>query len=304
MRAVQDRWLDAADGARLRWRLWPAPADAHTVMLVQGGRSECAERYDETAAELIRRGYAPLSLDWRGQGRSHRAGRHPQSGHITDVGQLLDDLDLVFGQVVRPMAEGRPIAVLAHSMGGAALLAWLMRRDPGIRFAVLSAPMLRIAHISPPVRMIIAPIVRLMLALGQADAYAWGSADWSERKHRFEDRYLTQDRARYDATIALFRDTPELRVGGVSWGRLGAWLAQERAFRRPGALERVQTPLMITSSGGETLVDNAAIVRAVQRLPHARHVHFDTALHEVLQETDALRNAFWAEFDRFTADLA
>ena len=73
-------WLKTSDGTRLRAGFWHAAAPKGTVVLLQG-RAEYIEKYGRTAADFAEAGYATLTLDWRGQGRSTRALADPKVGH-------------------------------------------------------------------------------------------------------------------------------------------------------------------------------------------------------------------------------
>ncbi|MEY4305747.1 MAG: hypothetical protein RIT52_1922, partial [Pseudomonadota bacterium] len=60
------RWLQAADGVQLRVGVWPEGGTKGTVFLLPG-RTEYIEKYGRAASDLAQRGYATVSIDWRGQ---------------------------------------------------------------------------------------------------------------------------------------------------------------------------------------------------------------------------------------------
>ena len=55
-------WLTAEDGVRLRVAVWPQGSKG--TVLILPGRTECAEKYGRTAADLGRRGYASVAVDF------------------------------------------------------------------------------------------------------------------------------------------------------------------------------------------------------------------------------------------------
>src|SRR3982074_3953795 len=62
-------------GARLRYACWNVPGTARGTVVVLTGRGEFIDKYaTEVVGELLGRGYAVISMDWRGQGP---AGRPP-----------------------------------------------------------------------------------------------------------------------------------------------------------------------------------------------------------------------------------
>ncbi len=84
-------WLEAADGRRIRAGHWGASAGKATVFLLPG-RSEYVEKYGRAARSLLARGYATLSVDWRGQGLASRVLADPLPGHVGDFAEFQLDL--------------------------------------------------------------------------------------------------------------------------------------------------------------------------------------------------------------------
>jgi lysophospholipase len=53
----------------------------------------------------------------------------------------------------------------------------------------------------------------------------------------------------------------------------------------------------VIAAGEDRLVDNSALRRVTARAPKGRYTEIPDAYHEILQETDDIRAAFWREFD-------
>ena len=83
----------AADGVRLRAVRWTPPSNGRGTVAVLGGRGECIEKYFEVVSELLARGFAAASVDWRGQGGSERQLRNARKGHVDDFSHFGRDLD-------------------------------------------------------------------------------------------------------------------------------------------------------------------------------------------------------------------
>ena len=58
----------------------PGPPQG-TVCILQG-RAEFIEKYFETVGDLLLRGFAVATFDWRGQGLSARRLGNPRKGHV------------------------------------------------------------------------------------------------------------------------------------------------------------------------------------------------------------------------------
>jgi lysophospholipase len=104
-------------GARLRYTCWNVPGTARGTVVVLTGRGEFIDKYaTEVVGELLGRGYAVISMDWRGQGLSDRPLADRNKGHIDNFATYIDDLRLFLDKIVAPSAP-RPILALCHSMG-------------------------------------------------------------------------------------------------------------------------------------------------------------------------------------------
>lgn len=100
------------DGTRLALIAWPAPeASVRGTVLLVHGLGEHAGRYAHVAAALRAWGWASVSYDHRGHGRSDG-----KRGVLRRADDLVTDLATVV-DTVRP-ADGTPFVLLGHSMGG------------------------------------------------------------------------------------------------------------------------------------------------------------------------------------------
>ena len=106
------------------------PDYAKAVVVGLQGLSEFGEKYFETANDLLGRGYGFVMMDWRGQGGSDRFLPNRHKRHAASFEQDLSDLDDFLTRIVRPMAGGRKLILLGHSMGGNIALRYLEMR-PG-----------------------------------------------------------------------------------------------------------------------------------------------------------------------------
>ena len=111
----------AVDGVRLRTARWvPQTASRGTVVLLQG-RAEYIEKYYETIAQLLARGFAVAAMDWRGQAGSARLLKNPRKGHVDDFSLYERDLGALADDVLGPSCP-QPWFGLCHSMGAAIML--------------------------------------------------------------------------------------------------------------------------------------------------------------------------------------
>lgn len=284
-------WLEGYDGARLRARHWSVPGQRHALLLT--GRNEPIDKFDETAHDLVERGFDVWGFDWRGQGGSTRPTRHADRGHIGDFVAYLADLHAV----LRQLELDSPV-VVGHSMGGHLALRYAHEHPRAFSAMVLSAPMIEI-HAPPLGAGRVRQIARFLTGLGFAESHVFGHRLLHEKSRHFSDNDLTGDRRRFERNIEFLDANPEFVTGGATWGWLAAALDSTARARAPGFPEAIQTPTLMVSAERDTVVSNDAQRDYVSRMPNARCIVLEGAKHEILQESDAIRARFWVATDTF-----
>jgi lysophospholipase len=263
------------------------------------GQSEFIEKYNEVIDELRGRGFTVATLDWRGQGGSQRAQDNPLKSYVRDYAQFDDDFSAFMQKVVMPLTDHPPI-VLAHSMGGHNTLRALHDHPDWFRCAVLSAPMVRISTRGYP-----QTAARVATALyswaGRGGEFAWGMADRDPFKVDFKGQLVTSDQKRFEATQALLRKDPSLRLAGPTWGFIEAAYRSIAKLNSPGYPESISTPVLIVGAGKDRIVATEAEAALAKRLPHGEYIELADAEHEILMEQDSIRAKFWVAFDTFVA---
>ena len=141
----------AVDGVRLRTARWVPPRAPRGTVAILGGRAEFIEKYFETIAQLLDRGFAVAAMDWRGQGGSARQLKNPRKGHVDDFSLYERDLDALVSEVLDPSCP-RPWFGLGHSMGAAILLAVARAGRCPFDRLVLTSPMIALAGLQATAR--------------------------------------------------------------------------------------------------------------------------------------------------------
>jgi lysophospholipase len=293
--------IEAADGTALRTAVWqPTTAEPRGTVVLLQGRIEFIEKYCETAGDILDRGFAVFSLDWRGQGESARALPDRHKDYVGDYAEFLRDFDLFLETVVLPEAP-KPIFVMAHSMGGHITLRHLgekaARGEPYFaERVVLCAPMVDIA-VSPLMRFVATVLTAGASLLNLEDRYAPGGGGYVEMP--YDDNPLTRDRARFDRTEAIVRENPALALGWPTYGWVAASRRSIATLRGPGYPEAIRTPVLLLSAGADTVVSNKAQAKLAARMPNCQFESIPDARHELLMETDAVRQQFFGHVDAF-----
>ncbi|HEY5106701.1 MAG TPA: alpha/beta hydrolase [Caulobacteraceae bacterium] len=291
-------WFAGEDGARLRAALFPTAGPVRGSVVVSPGRTEPIEKYFEVVGDLTGRGFVVLVHDWRGQGLSHRLLTDRLLGHADGFEPFLSDHAALIGAFESRLPK--PWFALGHSMGGCLALLVLASGERRFSGAVLSAPMLglRTAPIPRPIGRSLATVFSRLGRGGAAITRGGGQVA------AFENNVLTHDRDRYERNQAQVAACPDLALGGPTWGWLDFAFSAIKVLERGPGLARMETSFTVVGAGGDRLVDNGGQRRVVARAPAGRFIEIPGAFHEILQETDAIRAAFWSEFDRLVERAA
>ncbi len=275
---VQAYWLNASDGVRIRAAIWPNETARGTVFMFPG-RTEYVEKYGRAAQDLIDRGFAVISIDWRGQGLADRLMEGRSTGHVgkfsdyqLDVTALLD--------LAAAKDLPKPWFVIGHSMGGCIGLR-AVYNDMPVAAAAFTGPMWGI-QISPLMRPIawITSSASSYVGLGHRFAPGTGPATYV-LDAPFAGNSLTTDPDMYLYMQVQMKNYPDLALGGPSMH----WLFE--ALKETNALARLPAPDLpcVTYLGtDEQIVDNNPIYTRMQNWPKGRLEMIQGGQHEVLME--------------------
>jgi lysophospholipase len=269
-------------------------------IVLSGGRTEVIEKYFETIQDFLDRGFVVLAHDWRGQGLSHRALGDPLKGHAAGAGPFLEDFRILLDAYAPRLPK--PWVAVAHSMGGCLTLLAMARGEDRFAAAVLSAPMLGVqtgGRSLAGTRL----LVRITRLLGGGRRYLLNDPG-KPFDGDFEANVLTHDRRRYERGVALIKAEPKLALGAPTWDWLDFALKACAELARPERLSHITAPVVILSAEEDRLVDNAAQQAAARGLPQGKFVSVPGAYHEILMESDPMRNIFLRVFDALMGRVA
>ncbi len=290
--------LQTADGYRLRAAFFPLPegVSARGTVLLMQGRAEFIEKYREVIGELLTRGFAVATFDWRGQGGSERLLRKSQAGHVEDFEDFQLDLDAVIA-AMQARELPRPWAMLAHSTGACLALQHIARGDEHFRRAVLTSPLVGIAGAGGGAAGQI--LSRVLSALGFATWRIPFGTDLPRTRGPFEKNPFTRDRTRYDFMRQWLENYPGLGIGDPTIGWVAAAFHALDRFMQPGFGRLGRVPVLMLLAGADEVVLTARAESLALNMRNASALVLPGARHEILMETDDTRALFWAAFDAF-----
>jgi len=280
----------------------PAP---RAEIVLSPGRIEAAQKYQEFCFDLYQAGFTVHLIDHRGQGLSDRINADRHLGDVADFQHYVQDFALWLEQHIVPTQQA-PLLGLAHSMGSAILCRYLQQHPQhGFSGAVYCSPMFGIQSKPLPktvATILVSFITTLNNLCGRQSSYFPGQTPYQDKA--FAGNHLTHSPVRYQLFRQLYQAQPQLQLGGVSSRWLQQSLLAIKALQQAAALT---LPQLILQATEDPVVDNQ-----MQQLYQQKHseqgqpcelVQIQGALHEIIFETDPLRNQFFAALNRFVLQL-
>ncbi|MEZ6187012.1 MAG: alpha/beta fold hydrolase [Planctomycetota bacterium] len=245
------------------------------------GRTESATKYAELIWDLRGMGYSFYLLEHRGQGRSERL-LGDQRHHVERYEYWVDDLEQFLTEVVRPDNPPK-LYGWGHSMGGGILARHLEVYPGTFDAAVLSAPMIGLQ-----LTWWEKVAVRFQILIGKKKKYAKGKGDYDPSANTFATNQTTSSQARFDFKTARWNADASLWLGGPTYG----WVRQ--ANRMSGALKRhakkITTPTLLFQAQDEAFVKLKDQEKFAKKAPQVTLEAYPGARHELLLESDAIRD--------------
>ena len=279
-------------GVRLRVMLATAVTDnPRGSIIFSPGRTEFIEKYFETTADLIQRGFNVLMVDPRGQGLSERILDDGLKSYIDNYQTYADDLAFA-AEEFAPLLP-RPHIAMGHSMGGTIVLQSVLSGALNPDAVICSTPMLGLFDLETP---LMRAVIVAFSRLGFDKRNLPFQAQRSGLPVPFQGNKLTSDKERYRYWASFFQSTPRLRVGPPTYGWIRASLASMAYVNRNAANFKI--PGLMVGAGADPIVDPASVERFAKN-SGCGYVVIPGALHEVFLERDVFRDEAFAKIDAF-----
>lgn len=246
--------LSSRHGRPLYARRWAPPAPPSGAVGIVHGLGEHSGRYGCLASQLVDAGMTVVAYDQRGHGQSDGA-----RGHVHSYQWLLDDIESMMGYL-QSIANGRPIFLFGHSLGGNLVLNYLLRRANLPHGAVVCSPLLRVTVPPPAWQRLAGGLLNLV----------WPSFTF---RMRIDANWLSRDAA----SVAAYQTDP--LVHGCASARLavqmfaaGEWaLAHAAMLRVPTLLMHGTADPLTSCPASELFAQAAAHQCSWKRWPELRH---------------------------------
>lgn len=250
------------------------------ILVIVPGRTEPAMKYTELFYDLKDSGFDLYIMDHQGQGESERLLRDSHKGHVLHFSDYVDDFEQFMNEVV--IHPEKEIYLLAHSMGGAIATKYMNKNPDVVKKAVLVAPMFEI-NTKPYSEKVAKYYAKLLVSLGKGNNYA---PDWGPWEYiPFSQNEYTHSEVRYHVERFLFTTFPEVALGGPT----ARWVYESIKATQNMDCVNLKTPVLLLQAGLDTVVKPGRQNRFCKR-EFCTLKTYPYAKHEILMETDAIRN--------------
>lgn len=289
------QFFKGAKNAKIHFRKFEGNAGKQNIpVLFLPGRTEAIKEYAELFYDLTQKGMTVYAMDHRGQGASSRLAANQVLGHVEDFNDYIEDF-YNWSQMISKQEGGRPLHIVAYSMGGAIATAAIIedyaREDvPDVyKSAVLVSPMLGIKL--PVAKPVAYAILRLLKGFGRGDkTLPWLRNEVCSKLQPFDCAPVkhTTSKERFHAQGDVYRNEPELLITSPSVN----WLieALRGTDRMEHQYQQFDLPLLVINAGEDAVVKSAAHENLCRRMLGSSSIlTYPASFHEVLQERDEIR---------------
>lgn len=296
--ALQDGSVPNEKGNALYYEVY-RPAMPVGAVVISHGYCESAEKYKEVIYYFTQAGYEVYIAEHRGHGRSFRETTHPNMVHVSDFRNYVADLHAFIKSIVRPCADGLPLYLFAHSMGGAIGALYLEAYPGTFARAVLSAPMLALSLRPLPVPCAIA-LGHIMIRLHRDGNYAPGQHAFSPGRSFEKSGCSCPERFYYYQEKK--ESSPCFQNSGSSYGWAYHSLNACRFITQKRNCGKITVPVLVFRSLDDNVVEPSGILRFVKNTPFSRQIDFDGSRHEIYNSPARILENYYQEIFRFLTE--
>jgi lysophospholipase len=219
-------------------------------------------------------------------------------GHVNNF----SDYDSDFEEVIRKIYQDscpKPWIAVGHSMGGCLVASNAAKNTDLFDAIILCAPMLSLQM--PNLIKKLIHVLGFMTKIGLKEK-ALARPEWHEdegwRENPFKENQVTSDPIRYERTMMLIREHEELAIGGLTVGWVYGALKRTREMISPGWIKKIEQPLLLLNATKDRLVNPKENKKICSQSDTVTIEDIDGE-HEILMETDLIREQAWNAIDEF-----
>ena len=233
---------------------------AKAVVALVHGHGEYSGRYQHVADFYTKNGFAVISFDLFGRGKSGG-----QRGHLPEGEAYLSSLDNLLDYASSQYPD-LPIFLRGHSLGGEIVLWYGMERKPKINGIIASAPLFASFEPVSPLKLLLAKTMNFIFPA-------------FPMKSEINADALSRDKS----VVTKYKVDP--LVHGMISARLGWTIIEKGKWLRDHAKE-FPLPLLLMVGTGERIVNRSDIDEFAKQVPNIDYKIWDGLYHELHNEPE------------------
>lgn len=279
----------------LYYELFLQKTEKGTIVISYGFTESCL-KYHELIYYFYLQGYQVAVMDHRGHGKSLREVEDVTIVHIDLFSRYVKDLHQFVQNIVRPMAQDKPLYLYGHSMGGCIGAFYLEQYPEDFERAVLNAPMMGLnLGACPAWAARILCDLKVMKGGGKERLFTQSAFDPEEP---FVESSASSE-ARHTYYKEQRRNDPAYQTCSASyyWGR-EAINAGEFVIS-PAQAKKVQVPVLLFQAQLDTLVKPSAQKKFIRRIADGRLMLVENVRHEIYRAPNEVLEPYLEEIFEF-----
>lgn len=251
------------------------------AVVISHGFTEFASKYCELIWYFLLAGYSVCLMEHRGHGYSARDVDDDWLVWIDDWRRYVADLAKFADTVGKRYADGQPLNLFCHSMGGGIGAAVLEQHPTLFDKAVLSAPMIAPATGVP--NWVARALAEVMCGVGLGRHAVFGQGPFSPEYKPEEHKGASEARTRWFHECRCEDVHCQTNAAAFEWVRQALRLSH--AVLKPNACENIETPILLFQAGRDIWVLNEPQNRFVSNVREGggniRLVRYADSVHEI-----------------------
>lgn len=301
----QELWLARSDNYSQKIYCAKYTAPAHTekelngTVVISHGYREYADKYREVIYYFLKMGYHVYIPEHCGHGRSYRLTDDTSLVHIDRYQRYVEDL-LLTAHYAKEEAEGLPLYLYGHSMGGGIAAAAAATEPDLFQKVILSSPMIQPETPKLPWRLTC--LVTGIACKAGLSSHALPGRHPHDAHPSFEKSCSASEaRFRYQQDIRNSKKLFQSTCGSCQWLKSAARL---RAFLLHTAGKKIRIPLLLFQAENDRVVSPAAQYRFIRKVSR-RHaaptwlIKVPGSKHEIYNADSGTLVKYWTKIFRF-----
>ena len=278
--------------------------DAKATIVLVPGFTGTIELSMATIVKLNQAGYRVASIEYRGQGDSHRPLNNPEKGYVEDYAILASDV-AKFARKVKRADE--PMVFMSMSKGAHITMRMAAEQNLDVKAFSLVVPMIQI-NSGELEYSSLSTLANTLNTIGFGKMYAPGNAQWPPLPLRFgEANRCNANPETAQTQSALFALNESLRTRGVTIKWLKETVGSSKKLLDPQYMKAVSQPVKIFTAGDDRLVRTDVATEFCKSLADCEVTHFEEARHCINREDETVMNEIIRQslvhFDKALAEL-